>query len=159
MASQITSLTIVYLTVYSAQIKWNIKSPSHWSLCGEFTGDRWIPRTNGQWREKYIHLMTPSCERFYHGNSNSTVNSFCCNLITGQEIDSNWCAYFTTAQLLRRAQFCCDHSNRICSKGNSILFNLNRVKIVIDIGPWPIWPIFCRRCFNVYFRDIFFILF
>ena len=31
-----------------AQIKANTKAPSHWLLCGEFTGDRWIPRTNGQ---------------------------------------------------------------------------------------------------------------
>ena len=31
-----------------AQIKENIKAPCHWPLCGEFTGDRWIPRTNGQ---------------------------------------------------------------------------------------------------------------
>ena len=28
--------------------KENIKDPRHWPLCGEFTGDRWIPRTNGQ---------------------------------------------------------------------------------------------------------------
>ena len=48
MASQITSLAIVYLTVYSAQIKQIIKAPRHWPWCGEFTGDRWIPRTNGQ---------------------------------------------------------------------------------------------------------------
>ena len=47
-ASQITSLTIVYSTVYRAQIKVNIKASRHWPLCGEFTGDRWIPRTNGQ---------------------------------------------------------------------------------------------------------------
>ena len=26
----------------------NIKAPCHWPFCGEFTGDRWIPRTNGQ---------------------------------------------------------------------------------------------------------------
>ena len=26
-----------------AQIKVNIKAPRHWPLCGEFTGDRWIP--------------------------------------------------------------------------------------------------------------------
>ena len=26
----------------------NIKAPRHWPLCGEFTGDGWIPRTNGQ---------------------------------------------------------------------------------------------------------------
>ena len=41
-ASQITSLTIVYST------KENIKAPRDWPLCGEFTGDRQIPRTNGQ---------------------------------------------------------------------------------------------------------------
>ena len=28
---------------FKAQIKENIKAPRHWSLCGEFTGDRWIP--------------------------------------------------------------------------------------------------------------------
>ena len=26
-----------------AQIKENIKAPRHWSLCGQFTSDRWIP--------------------------------------------------------------------------------------------------------------------
>ena len=30
------------------QIKENIKAPRHWPLCGEFIGDRWIPRANGQ---------------------------------------------------------------------------------------------------------------
>ena len=28
-------------------MKGNIKAPRHWPLCGEFTGDRWIPRTKG----------------------------------------------------------------------------------------------------------------
>ena len=42
------------------QVKVNIKASRHWSLCGEFTGDRWIPRTNGQLRGKYFHLMTSS---------------------------------------------------------------------------------------------------
>ena len=60
-ASQITSLTIVYSTVYSAQIKENMKAPLHWPLCGEFTVDRWIPRANGQLRGKCFHLMTSSC--------------------------------------------------------------------------------------------------
>ena len=31
-----------------AQIKENIKAPRHWPFLGEFTSDRWIPRTNGQ---------------------------------------------------------------------------------------------------------------
>ena len=33
-ASQITSLTIVYSTVFKTQIKENIKAPRHWHLCG-----------------------------------------------------------------------------------------------------------------------------
>ena len=39
MASQITSIPIVYSTVYPG---------ADWPLCGEFIGHRWIPRTNGQ---------------------------------------------------------------------------------------------------------------
>ena len=50
MASQITSLTIVYSTIYSGADKKTIKAVRHWPLWGEFTGDRWIPQTKGQWR-------------------------------------------------------------------------------------------------------------
>ena len=50
MASQIISLAIVCAIVCSgrAEIKENTKAPHHWPLFGEFTGDRWIPRTKGQ---------------------------------------------------------------------------------------------------------------
>ena len=58
--SQITSLTIVYSIVYSDADQRKIKAPRHWPLCGEFTADRWIPRTNGQLRGKCFHLMTSS---------------------------------------------------------------------------------------------------
>ena len=57
-ASQITSLTIVYSTVYQAQIEENIKALRHWPLWGEFTGVRWIPHTKGQERGKSFPLMT-----------------------------------------------------------------------------------------------------
>ena len=43
-----------------AQNKESIKAPRHWPLCGEFTWDRWITRTNGQLRGKCFHLMTSS---------------------------------------------------------------------------------------------------
>ena len=39
MVSQITSLTIVYSTVYSGADKKNIKAPRHWPLRGEFTDE------------------------------------------------------------------------------------------------------------------------
>ena len=33
------------------QIKENIKAPRHWPLCGEFTGDRWIPAQRASYAE------------------------------------------------------------------------------------------------------------
>ena len=60
MTSHITSLTIVYWSVYSGVDKKNIKAPCHWPLWGEFTDDWWIPRTNGQKRGKCFHFMTSS---------------------------------------------------------------------------------------------------
>ena len=48
MASQITCSRLFTPRFIEAQIKESIKAPRHWPLCGEFTGDRWIPRTNGQ---------------------------------------------------------------------------------------------------------------
>ena len=44
MASEITSLTIVYSTVYSGAEKENIKALCHWLLWGEFTGHK-VPVT------------------------------------------------------------------------------------------------------------------
>ena len=76
-ASQITSLTIVYSIVYSDADQ--RKHPRDWPLCGEFTGDRWIPHTNGQLRGKCFHLMPsswtasmPVKQSWRRGKSNST---------------------------------------------------------------------------------------
>ena len=57
-ASQITSLTLFSQRFIQTQIKGNIKAPRHWPFWGEFTGDWWIPCTNGQLRGKCFHLMT-----------------------------------------------------------------------------------------------------
>ena len=46
--------------IFRRRSKEIIKAPRHWPLCGEFTGDRWIPRTNDQLRGKCFHLMTSS---------------------------------------------------------------------------------------------------
>ena len=48
MESEITGVSIVYSTVGSDADKKNIKAPHHWPLWGEFTDDRWIPRTKTQ---------------------------------------------------------------------------------------------------------------
>ena len=47
-AAQITSLTIVYSTVYSDADQWKYQNSASLAFVGEFTVDRWIPRTNGQ---------------------------------------------------------------------------------------------------------------
>ena len=47
-ASQITSLMIVYSAVYSDADQRKHQSSASLALGGEFTGDRWIPHTNGQ---------------------------------------------------------------------------------------------------------------
>ena len=73
MASQITSLTIIYSIVYSGADQRNIKSPRHWPLWGEFSGDRWIPRTKGQLRKKGFHLMTTSWN-YAHARNNVSPN-------------------------------------------------------------------------------------
>ena len=60
MASQITSLMIVYSIVYS-DVE-NIKAPRHWPLCGEFTGTGEFPaqmfsyaeNVSGWWRHHEI---------------------------------------------------------------------------------------------------------
>ena len=46
MASQITGVLIVYWTVCSGADQRNTKAPRHWSVWGEITGDRWIPRSH-----------------------------------------------------------------------------------------------------------------
>ena len=47
-----------------AKIKEIVKALRHSPLRGEFTGDRWIPRTKGQWRGKCFHLTTSSCRNW-----------------------------------------------------------------------------------------------
>ena len=77
LASQITSLTVVYSIVYSGVNQKNIKTPRHWPLCGKFTGDRWISRINGQLRGKCFHLMTSSWTRKKHSLQWSQYRQYC----------------------------------------------------------------------------------
>ena len=70
MASLITSITNVYLTVNSGADQIKHQSSASLVLCGEFTGHRWIPRTNGQWRGKCFHWKTSSFhQQLWYGMS------------------------------------------------------------------------------------------
>ena len=59
-ASQITSLTVVYSTVYSDADQRKHQSSASLAYVWGHHRDRWIPRTKGQLRGKCFHLMTSS---------------------------------------------------------------------------------------------------
>ena len=59
-ASQITSLTIVYSIVYSDPDQRKNESSASLAFVWGIHRDRWIPRTKGQLRGKCFHLMTSS---------------------------------------------------------------------------------------------------
>ena len=59
-ASQITSLTVVYSAVYSDADQRKHQSSVWLAFVWRIHRDRWIPRTKGQLRGKCFHLMTSS---------------------------------------------------------------------------------------------------
>ena len=69
-ASQITSLTSVYSTVYSDADQRIHQSSASLAFVWGIHRDRWIPRTKGQLRGKCFHLMTSSC---IHGQYLTTM--------------------------------------------------------------------------------------
>ena len=60
MASQITSLTVVYSTVYADAGQRKHQSSALLAFVWGIHRPRWIPRTKGQLRGKCLHLMTSS---------------------------------------------------------------------------------------------------
>ena len=67
-ASLITSLAVVYSTVYSDADQRKHHSSASLAFVWGIHRDRWIPRTKGQLRGKCFHLMTSSCtERRFCG--------------------------------------------------------------------------------------------
>ena len=65
MASQITSLTVVYSAVYSDADQRKRQSSASLAFVWGIHRDRWIPRTKGQLRGKCFHLMTSSWYTVY----------------------------------------------------------------------------------------------
>ena len=68
-ASQITSLMIVYSTVYPDADQRKHQSSASLAFVRGFHRYRWIPRTKGQWRGQCFHLMTSSCNRAIHNHT------------------------------------------------------------------------------------------
>ena len=64
-ASLITSLAVVYSTVYSDADQRKHQSSASLAFVWGIHRDRWIPRTKGQLRGKCFHLMTSSWSVIY----------------------------------------------------------------------------------------------
>ena len=75
------------------QITENTKAQRHWPLCGEFTGDRWIPRTNGQLRGSVTGLCA--------GNSPGT-DDFPAQMASNAENVSIWWRHHATRPFVQR---------------------------------------------------------
>ena len=78
MASQITSITIVYSAVYSGADQRKHQSTSKLRVTG--LCPRWIPRRNGQQRGKCFHLMTSSCLALTKASNSELWCFLCCSL-------------------------------------------------------------------------------
>ena len=72
-ASQITSLTIVYSIVYSDTDQRKHQSSASLAFVWGIHRDPWIPRTKGQLRGKCFHLMTSSWEMFLYSSLSATA--------------------------------------------------------------------------------------
>ena len=73
MASQITSLTVVYSIVYSIADQRTHQSSASLAFVRGIHRDRWIPRTKGELRGKCFHLMTSSWKLLSQNTSNTTA--------------------------------------------------------------------------------------
>ena len=67
--SQITSLAVVYSTVYSDADQRKHQSSASLAFVWGIHRERWIPRTKGQLRGKCFHLMTSSCYKLVPNGS------------------------------------------------------------------------------------------
>ena len=66
--NQITSLMVVYSTVYSDADQRKHQSSASVAFVWGIHRDRWIPRTKGQLRGKCFHLMTSSRQQIFANN-------------------------------------------------------------------------------------------
>ena len=77
MVSQITSLTVIYSTIYSGPDKRKYQSSASLAFVWGIHRGRWIPRTKSQLRGKCFHLMTSSWVNLQHTEADTPWPSFC----------------------------------------------------------------------------------
>ena len=92
MVSQITSLTVVYSTVYSDADQRKHQSSASLAFVRGIHLDRWIPHTKGQLRGKCFHLMTSSCI-FFRSQIGDFLRGRCQELLECQKVPFTPCSW------------------------------------------------------------------
>ena len=125
MASQITSLTVVYSTVYSDAYQRKHQSSASLVFVWGIHRDRWIPRTKSQLRGKCFYLMTSSWYArlsyvidFYVGSIDCDADSFV--IVLTQFIQSR--LYFAIHNDYKRHGICNKRLLQILSNFSFVLF-------------------------------------
>ena len=111
--TQITSLMIVYSSVYSGADQTKHQNSASLGFVWGIHRDRWIPRTNGQLRGKCFHLITsswivsvPVYITWIHKN--------CKNITITKRRTTHRCAYFMGCTLYRANTLRWRHNGRDC---------------------------------------------
>ena len=145
-ASQITSLSVVYSIVYSDADQRKHQSSASLAFVWGIHRSRWIPHTKGQLRGKCFHLMTSSCSGPVssldsHNNSGVAMWNFDILFVLGlkQSVEQTFlstvvCDAFT---LLVRWYSCCQCQFWYCS----ILLDNRRVQYLshLNFKDMPAW--------------------
>ena len=159
MASQITSLTVVYSTVYT-----DTDQRKHWSSASlafvwGIHRDRWIPHAKGQLHGKCFHLMTSSRSPAIDRNRGPDIlNIMACNKYLIKTTSLTFRTYMYPRKILCVTQFSQNwlhlvlHSSSIDQQGLFCekIFNQNALENCVS----KIMAIFFSlQCANIYITE------
>ena len=105
MASQITSLTVVYSTVYSDADQRKHQRSAPLAFVWGIHRDRWIPRTKGQLRGKCFHLMTSSWHPLFLGVVISSCISYSNDAFANRRCIWNLVQYYIIYSIMMLMKF------------------------------------------------------
>ena len=142
LASQITSLTIVYSTVYSDADQRKHQSSASLAFVWGTQRHRWIPRTKGQLRGKCFHLMTSSWVRKW--------SLYACVLMFIPHVMGHHLSRKPSHQKNSKVIYCLTHHSMVTSTGTiSIscvwLSVLTTILIATRVNSWSPNDAYVRR--------------
>ena len=166
-APQITSLMVVYSTVYSDADQRKHQSSASLAFVWGINRDRWIPRTKGQLRGKCFHLMTSSWKTplllqqiiqtqrktplkgqlLIHTPSNSTVGSLACSCKRQGKCQTHYRTFVrdsiaVTSGSLSKGKWCGNGVHGMSSHWQAAVWDINvlstKSHVICQIKGWHV---------------------